>query len=203
MRLHGFALSPSSRRAELGLAEHGIAYDWVHVDLAAGAQLRPEFQALNPNAKVPVLEDGDLILTESNAILMWLVDTHPAAGLGGQTAVERAHVARWMFFNTAHMGPAGAQICAHTMLLPPARRLAQVAETARAELTRCTGIVDAALAGRRWLLGDRYTIADISLAPNLYLAKTLLGADLSARPELARWLEQVTARPAWKKVYGG
>jgi glutathione S-transferase len=203
MRLHGFALSPSSRRAELGLAEHGVAYEWVHVDLTAGAHLRPEFRALNPNAKVPVLEDGDLILTESNAILMWLVDCHPEAGLGGQTPAERAHVARWMFFNTAHMGPAGAQIFAHTMLLPPARRLSQVAETARAELARCTAIVDGALAGRRWLLGDRYTIADISLAPNLYLAKTLLGADLSARPELARWLEQITARAAWKKVYGG
>jgi glutathione S-transferase len=219
MLVYGFPVSPNSRRAELGLAEHGIAYDLISVDLAAGAQLRAEFRAKNPNGKVPVIEDGDFVLSESNAILLWLTDTRPEAGLGGADAIERAHIAKWMFFNAVHMAPSGAQIFGHTMLLPPARRVAQVAESARAELARCMGIVDAHLrpppaktpapdspeergAGKTWMMGERFTIADIALAPNLYMAKTLLGADFAPVPALARWLEQMMARPAWKQVYG-
>jgi glutathione S-transferase len=200
MRLYGFPLSPNARRAELGLVEHGVDYELVQVDLAAGAHRRPEFLALNPGARVPVLEDGDLVLTESNAILLWLTDTRPAADLGGRTPDERAHIARWLFFNAVHMAPASAQIFAHTMFLPPARRVAQTAESSRVELARCLAIVDAALAGKRWLMGERYTIADIALAPNIYLARTLLGIEPGA--EVTRWLAQVTTRPAWKQVYG-
>jgi glutathione S-transferase len=200
MRLHGFPLSPNARRVELGLVEHGVDYELVQVDLAAGAHRTPEFLALNPNGKVPVLETGDTVLTESNAILLWLTETRPEADLGGRTPDQRAHVARWLFFNATHMAPASAQIFAHTMFLPAARRVAQTVESSRHELARCLAIVDAALAGARWLLGDRYTIADISLAPNVYLAKTLLG--IAPGAQVARWLTDVTARPAWKRVYG-
>ena len=88
IKLHGFPMSPNTKRALLGLEEVSAHYQLVPVDLMAGEHRRAEYLALNPTGRVPVLVDGDFVLWESNAILQYLASSHPEKKLGGESARE-------------------------------------------------------------------------------------------------------------------
>jgi glutathione S-transferase len=85
LTIHGFPMSPNTRRALLGLEEHGVTYQFVSVDLMKGDQKSSGYLALNPTGRVPTLVDGDFVLWESNAILHYLAALHPEKKLGGQS----------------------------------------------------------------------------------------------------------------------
>jgi glutathione S-transferase len=198
MELHGFPMSPNTRRVRLMLEELGLPYTFVNVDLMAGEHRAAPYRALNPTSRVPTLVDGDLRLWESNAVLVYLADKVPAAELGGRDALEKGEIARWMFMNAAHLSPAIARIFAHTIRLPEDKRIPRLVEEGRAEVDRCLAPLDAQLAGKEWIVG-RFTIADVSLAPAL-TAAPMLGIDLARFPNVVAWLARMAERPAWKKV---
>jgi len=200
LKLHGFVMSPNTRRARLMLEECGEAYEFADVDLMAGAHKEAPYRGLNPTSRVPTLVDGEFVLWESNAILEYLAAKHPEKKLGGATPRETGEIARWMFMNAAHLSPNVARIFAHTIRLPEEKRLPQLVEEGRAEVDRSLGALDPALAGREWLL-DRITIAELSIAPTLSAAP-MLGIDLSRFPNVSAWLGRIAARPAYKKVFG-
>lgn len=200
MRLHGFPMSPNTRRALLMLEECGAPYELVAVDLMSAAHRAPPYLELNPTARVPTLEDGALRLWESNAILEYLAARYPERKLGGQSPEEIGEIARWMFMNAAHLSPAVARIFAHTIRLPEDKRIPQLVEEGRAEVDRCLSPLDARLGGRDFVL-DRLTIADLSLAPTLAVAP-MLGIDLVRYPNVSAWSKRMAERPAWAKVYG-
>lgn len=200
LKLHGFAMSPNTRRALVMLEECGAPYELVPVDLMSGAHRAPDYTALNPTARVPTLVHGDVRLWESNAILEYLAATHPERRLGPANAAERGEISRWMFMNAAHLSPAVARIFANTIRLPEDKRSPQVVTESRAEVDRCLGPLNAQLAARDYLLG-RFTIADVSLSASLAVAP-MLGIDLSPYPHVAAWLRRVAERPSWKAVYG-
>jgi glutathione S-transferase len=200
MRLHGFAMSPNTRRAQLALEEAGLPYELVPVDLMTGEQRKPEYAGLNPTMRVPTLLDGDYKLWESNAIIEYIAARAPESGLAPRDARERAEVSRWMFMNAAHLSPAQAHIFAHTMRLPEGERIAKLVENGRAEVDRCLGPLNTYLDGREFIL-DRITIADLAIAASLAFSP-MLGIDLSKYPNVQSWLERMRARPAFKKVYG-
>ena len=199
IKLHGFAMSPNTRRARLMLEECGQAYELVHVDLMSAAHKSDAYRALNPTARVPTLVDGDFVLWESNAILEYLAAKHPETKLGPASPRETCEIARWMFMNAAHLSPNVARIFAHTIRLPPEKRIPQLVDEARAEVDRSLAALDPAVTGRDYLLG-RVTIADLSIAPTLSAAP-MLGIDLSRFPGVAAWYSRVAARPAYKKVF--
>jgi glutathione S-transferase len=201
MKLYGFPMSPNSRRAQLTLEELGLPYEYVTVDLMTAAQKAPEYLAVNPFGRVPTLVDGDFTLWESHAILEYLVAKHPESGLGPKTPVERGDISRWMFLNAAHFGPANAAIFAHTIRLPEDQRIPKLAENGKIEGNRILGVMNAALEGKTFLVGERLTIADLSIAPAVMFAP-MLGFDLSAYPNVAAWIERLKARPAFKKAMG-
>lgn len=198
LKLYWHPMSPSARRAELGLAELKVPYERVFVDLLKGDQRQRDFLALNGNGKVPVLVDGDFVLSESNAILLYLSALYPERGLDGRTPRERGEVARWMFFNVAHLQLAGSQIFQHTTLLPPERRVPQVAELGRAEMARCLALVNEHLSSRPYLAGAELSLADLSMAPNLHFARGVVQFDLSPYPHVVAWLGRMEARPSWR-----
>lgn len=201
MRLHGFAMSPNTRRAQLGLEEADVNYELVPVDLMSGAQRSEAYRALNPTARVPALVDGDFILWESNAILEYVAALKPDKRLGPTNARERGEVSRWMFMNAAHLSPAMAHIFAHTIRLPEDQRIPKLVENGRAELARCLEPFDKRLAiGGEFLL-DRLTIADLSIAPTL-AAAALIGLDLSVYPNVVEWHGRLRSRVSWTRVYG-
>ncbi len=201
MKLYGFPMSPNSRRAQLTLEELGLPYEYVTVDLMTGAQKAPEYLAVNPFGRVPTLVDGDFTLWESHAILEYLVAKHPESGLGPKTPAERGDISRWMFLNSAHFGPSNAAIFAHTIRLPEDQRIPKLAENGKVEGHRILGVMNAALEGKTFLVGERLTIADLSIAPAVMFAP-MLGFDLSAYPNVAAWIERLKARPAFKKAMG-
>jgi glutathione S-transferase len=200
LTLHGFPMSPNTKRARLGLEEAGLPYEFAPVDLMSGAHRQPEYLALNPTARVPVLVDGDFVLWESNAILEYVAAKAPAARLAPENARERGEVSRWIFLNAAHLSPACAHVFAHTIRLPEDQRIPQMVTNARAEIDRCLGPLDAWLNGKEWILG-RFGIADISIGATLGAA-AMIGIDLARWPHVAAWHGRVRARPSWAKVNG-
>jgi glutathione S-transferase len=201
IKLHGFPMSPNTRRALVMLEECGAPYELVPVDLMAGEQRTDAYRALNPTGRVPTLVDGDFVLWESNAILEYLAAAHPARELGGRSPREIGEIARWTFMNAAHLSPAVARIFAHTIRLPQEKRNAQIVEESRAEADRSLAAVEARLSGGREHLVDRFTIADLSIAPTLASAP-MLGMDLGRFPAVSAWLARIAERPAWNKIYG-
>ncbi|MGZ3419024.1 MAG: glutathione S-transferase family protein [Polyangiales bacterium] len=198
-KLHGFPMSPNTRRAMLGLEESGLEYELSPVDLMSGAHKHADYLALNPTGRVPVLVDGDFVLWESNAILEY-VAAQSNKGLGPRDARERGEISRWMFMNAAHLSPAFAHVFAHTIRLPEEQRIPQLVTNGKAEIDRCLGPLDKHLAGREFIL-DRLTIADLSVAPTLGAA-SMIGIDLSKFANLSAWQGRIRERASWKKIYG-
>jgi glutathione S-transferase len=190
-------------KLRVALAEAGAPYEYVTVDLAKGEQRTPAFLAMNPHGKVPVLVDGDFVLPESDAILWYVAESFPAAKLLGPTARDRARALEWCDFASTAIYPAYYEIHAHTLSLPPEKRIPAVAETQRQRLQRALRVLEEVLGKREWLAGG-YSIADIANAvvlrgmrerlPDLY--------DAAASPHTEAWYRRVTARPAWQAAVG-
>ncbi|MCC6527542.1 MAG: glutathione S-transferase family protein [Polyangiaceae bacterium] len=200
MKLHGFPMSPNTRRAQLGLEEAALPYELVPVDLMSAAHKQPDYLRLNPTGRVPVLVDGELALWESNAILRYVAELAPERQLDGDTPKGRARIAQWMFMNAAHLSPALAHVFAHTIRLPEADRIPKLVENGRNEIARCVGPLDQQLTGREWIV-DRFSIADVSIAASLAVAP-MIGVDLTPYPNVLGWQRRIQERPAYRKIYG-
>ncbi len=202
MVLHGFPMSPNTRRALLALEEVGADHRLELVDLMAGQHKSDAYRKLNPTARVPTLVDGDVVLWESNAILVYLAEKFPGQLYVGKTPAERGDVARWMFMNAAHLSPALARIFAHTIRLPEDQRIPRIVDESRVEVDRSLGAIELHLkeTGREFLAGP-FGIADLAVAPSLGFAP-MLGLSFDAYPSVAAWQGRVQSRPSWKKVYG-
>ena len=130
MKLYG---CPNSRslRAAWALEEAAAEYEYVSVDLFKGAARTPEFLALNPAGKVPVLVDGELTLTESGAIIDYVGNRFPVSGLVPRDAAARANCLRWMFFAQTELEQPLWTIAKHRFALPKDKRIAGIENTAR------------------------------------------------------------------------
>jgi glutathione S-transferase len=197
--LHGFPMSPNTRRALVALEECGAPYEFVAVDLMTAEHKGEAYRQLNPTARVPTLVDGDFVLWESNAILVYLAERFPERLFGGTTPTERAEVARWMYMNASHLSPSVARIFAHTIRLPEDQRIPKLVEDGRADVDRCLGPLDLRLAGREFI-ESKFGIADLSIAPTLAVAP-LLGIDLTRFANVVTWLGRIKQRTAWKRIY--
>lgn len=197
IRLHGIAASRTARPLWL-LEELGAPYEYVHQTYAGGATRTPEFLALNPNGHIPVLQDGDLTLWESMAINLYL-----AKKFGGPLAAadlaEEGELLKWSFWVVTECEKDALTVLMHRVAMPADKRNPELAAQAEGALKRPLGVLDAHLAKRPYVLGDRFTVADVNLASVLAWAQ---GAkDLMAGfPNVAGWLERCLARPAQKKV---
>ena len=197
MKLYG---CPNTRslRAAWALEEAGAKYEYVFVDLFKGAARTPEFLALNPGGKLPVLVDDKLKLTESAAIIAYAGERFPASKLVPGDATARANCLRWMFFATTELEQPLWTIAKHRFALPKDKRVAGIEETARWEFAVAASLVDDALAGRAYICGDAFTGADILLVHTLMWARSAKVAFASAR--LAAYVERLTARPAFTRA---
>ncbi|MFO0551230.1 MAG: glutathione S-transferase family protein [Polyangiaceae bacterium] len=202
MKLHGFPMSPNARRAQITLEEVGAPYEYVTVDLMQGAQRSEGYLGLNPNARIPTLVDGDLVVWESHAICQYLAAKYPDKHLDAENPVERAQISQWLFINAAHFGPSAAGIFANTIRLPEDQRIPRIVENGRAEVTKVLGIMDRTLAKAEHLAAGRFTLVEISFAPSLAFLP-MLGFDLSKYPNVGAWFERLRARPSVKKVLEG
>ena len=198
-----YAFPPSTRSlAIMALLKHlEIACDVVPVNLGRGDQLAPEYTALNPNRKVPSLEDGGFTLWEGNAILFYLAAKAPQSGLWPADLRAQAEVLRWLAWESAHWDAESCGMVSYEKaskavlgLGPP-----DPAFIARGEqnFARFAAVLNRSLTGRRWLLGDQLTIADLSIGAFVPSAMSF-GLPVAEFPEIMRWYAGLSELPAWR-----
>lgn len=159
MKLYGFGPT-RSLRALWALQELDAQFEFVPVNLATGENRDPDFLRLNPAGRLPVLVDGDLVLTESAAIVMYLAEKYAAKGLMPADLKQRALAYRWSMFAMTELEQPLWRIARHTFVYPENKRLPQDVALAREEFMEMAAILDAHLQGRQFIVGDSITCAD-------------------------------------------
>jgi glutathione S-transferase len=188
-------------RSMLALEECGVAYELKDISLENGEHKKPEYLKLNPNGTVPTLVDGDTIVWESMAINAYLADKY-GKGLMPATAAERAHALQWSFWGITAVEPALSTLFEQRISLPEAERDTNVAAEAEAKAKAGFAILDHALEGRKYLVGDSFTLADLNVG-HLVAWAALVGVDLSQLAQVSRWFGELSARPSFAKMLGG
>ena len=198
MQLHCFGESGNAYKVALMLALTGQDWRPVYVDFFNGATRSPEFRKLNEMGEVPVLVDGDEVLTQSGNILYHLVGK--TGQMGGATASEQKEVWRWVLWDNHKLsGQAGT--CRFLMnFLAPEKRPEGVVPFLQGRLKAAYAVLDRHLADRDWIVGSGPTVADLSCCGYLYYPEPF-GFDRADWPHIDAWLNRIAALPGWKHPY--
>ena len=207
--LYDCATAPSPRRARILLAEKGIAHETVQVDLAHGEQLGAAYRAINPQCTVPALrteEDG--LLTDNAAIAAWLEARYPQPPLMGSTPQEKAEIASWNWriefeglLAIAETLRNGSPAMANRALPGPVD-YAQIPELAQRGLARVQHFferLNERLAGREFVVTDRFSLADITAVVAVDFARVVRVKPGEQHPELLRWRAAMAQRPSMSR----
>lgn len=196
IKLYG---TPPTRalRAIWLLNELGLPHEIVPIDLGAGEQLTPAFLALNPAAKLPVLVDGDTVISESAAIQLYLADKYGGRFAGGSlipdTAEDRGRMYHWLFFLMTEIEAPLWRIALHNFIYDPEEQSPAEAALAKRDAARMIAVLEQHMQGRDYLVGDAPTVADFNAAFTLDWARE--EALLDDAPALRAWLDAMYARP--------
>jgi GST-like protein len=192
--------TPNPAKVALFLEEAGLAYEVVPVDTRKGEQHAPAFRAINPNAKVPAIVDtegpgnAECRVFDSSAILLYLGNK---TGRFMGAPADQGELLSWLFFIASGLGPFSGQ-AVHFQHGAP-EKIAYAVNRYRREVERHYQVLDEHLAGRDYIVGSQYTIADMSAWGWLAMASRVLAIDtdpLAAYPNLKRWFQAIDARPA-------
>lgn len=201
MKLYHFPVSPNCRRV-LAVAYHlGIDLELEEVDLPKGEHLQPSFIRLNPNHKVPTLVDGDFVLWESGAIMVYLASLKPGTSLWSSEPRVQADINRWLFWHAANWGPAcSIFIYEHLVKKLTGQGPPDPAELGKGEeqFHRFATVLDDYLQGRAWLVGENVTLADYAVGSMLDLAGTA-HYPLEKYRNITHWYGDIEKLEAWKK----
>ena len=196
IKLHHAQLTRSIRIVWL-LEELGIPYELVTV---AFKPPRRSFEQNTPSGKFPVIQDGDLVMSESGAILEYLIEKYGKGRLAPPLgSTDRGAYLQWVHFAEATAFPPMGDIARHTMFLPEAERIPQVADDGRARAQNALDVVERALARKHYLVGDELSGADIMMGYSLMAAR-MLGILGARHPNVAAYWERLAARPGFQKA---
>ncbi len=180
-------------RAVWGIEEVGIDYQHVPTNYAAESKAA-DYLAINPNGRIPALIDGDLQLFESMAINLYLAKRY-GGGLYPANAADEARAWQWSVWAISEIEPLQMQIVIQMLFTPEEKKNPKVIPGATKGLQRPLKVLDAALAGRDWLLGNAFSVADLNVASVMHLMKNIQ-FDYSAHTNVQRWADACYARPA-------
>ena len=198
-----YVLPPSPRAFKvIALKNHlGIECEMQLVDLSKGDQFTPTYIAMNPNSKMPVLEDDGFVLWESNAILLYLASKKPHSGLWPSDPRDQADVVRWLAWESAHFDAESCGMVGFEKISKGVLGLgaADPAFIARGEenFARFAAVLNESLKGRNWLTGGELTIADFSVGAWVPAAERLQ-LPVGKFSEITRWYEGLASLPAWR-----
>ena len=205
MKIYADPITVNCRKVLAGLDFMGVPYELVHTDYFTAQQKSPAYLAINPNASLPAMVDGDFVLWESNAILQYAADKVGNEAAYPRDLKARADINRWLLWESSSWFPSAyvylVEHCVKPLFSqqPDAAVLAAQAD----QFHKLAGILDARLAGREWISGSKPTIADIALAAPMHLhgwQKLPIGD----HPNLRRWLtDNVERLPSWQKTWVG
>lgn len=200
MKLYG-AMASRAHRVVWMLRELGLEFEHEQTNFLDGSTRRPEFLAINPNGRVPVLVDDGFVIYESLAINLYLAQKHRGP-LAPASLQESALSTQWSFWVITEVEKPLLFASANRKLFAEGQRDEEQAQMAIEKLHRPFKVLEAHLADREWLLGDRFTVADLNVATVMDLAPQC-GIALDAWPRMQQWHQRCLARPAasdWKDV---
>jgi glutathione S-transferase len=173
--------------------ELGLDYEHIPVEIGDAGARTPEFLAINPNGRLPAIDDGGFVLFESLAITLYLAKKHSHGGLYPGTLEGEAKAWQWTLWAVTEVDRGVNIWSLHAVRLPPGERDAAKRAEALAVLAAPFKVLDGALAGRQYLVGDGFTIADLNVAA---IVSRAIDMELSATPNLKAWLTRCLERPA-------
>ncbi len=185
---------PYPTKVTLFLEESGLPYEPIPVDTRKGEQFKPEYLAINPNAKAPTIVDGDAVVFDSNAILLYLAEK-TGQFLPENTPKARGQMLSWLMFVATGVGPYSGQAVHFKRMAP--EQIPYAINRYDYEAERHFGILDAELAKHRYVLGDTYMIVDMAVWGWARLMPFVMGdGALEKMPNLKRLVDEINARPA-------
>lgn len=191
-----FSGAPNPMKVALFMEEAGIAYEPVPVDTRKGDQHQPGFLKINPNAKVPVIVDGDVTVFDSNAILLYLGDK-TGQFMPPNTPANRGQLLSWLMFVASGVGPFSGQAVHFQHMAPEKPEYA--VNRYRFEAMRHYSILNDHLATRKYMVGDTYSIVDMGVWGWARMIPFVLGKETwDQLPHLKRLVDEIEARPAAK-----
>lgn len=192
--------APNPTKVALFLEEAGLPYEAIPVDTRKGEQHKPEYLAINPNAKVPSIVDGDVTVFDSNAILLYLAEK-TGKFLPAKSDKLRGEMLSWLMFVASGVGPYSGQSVHFRNYAP--EKIDYAVNRYAFEAQRHFGILDARLAKQKYMVGDSYTIVDMDVWGWARLMPVVLGEQAWAKfPNLKRLVDEISARPAAKVAAG-
>jgi glutathione S-transferase len=192
MKLYEFGPTRSIR-ARWTLQELGVDFEPIRVNLLAGEHRRPEFLKINPAGKIPVLVDGDRVLTESVAIVLYLAEKYSDKGFLPAGLNERAQVNRWLLFAATELEQPLWRISRHTVLYPEEQRLPGDVILASQEFKEMASVLEKHMQGRRFVAGHSVSVADFVMAYTLDWGNE--DKLLDGCPQLLAYMKRMYARP--------
>jgi glutathione S-transferase len=175
------------------LRELGVDFELVNVNMMAGENRRPDFLALNPAGKLPVLVDGDFVLTESVAIVLYLAEKYPEKRLLPPAGEAKGQVTKWLLFVATELEQPLWRIARHTAIYPKEERLPGEVVLARRDFQDMASVMEEHIRGREFLVGGAVTVADFVAAYTLDWANEVHLLDAS--PVLRVYMDRMYARP--------
>lgn len=194
----------SATRIHWALEELGVSYEKVRLDLAAGDQKKPEYLALNPNGKVPLLVAEGEPIFESLAILLYLGERFGVdKGLFPSPSPARAVAFKWMAWGSVTLTEALFRYMRNTSeRFAAEERNAKAAETAKSDIHTALGILDAHMADKQYMLGNDFSLVDVSIV-SLVPFMARIGIDTGSYANINAWVGRCMARPALGRAMAG
>ncbi|BBD70823.1 glutathione S-transferase domain-containing protein [Nostoc commune NIES-4072] len=192
MKLYEFAPTRSIR-VRWVLQELGVEFEAISINMQAGEHRTPDFLTINPTGKLPVLIDGEHIITESVAIALYLGEKYPESNLVPTELLLRAQLYRWLLFTATELEQPLWRIARHTFIYPEELRLPAEIPLARQDFTSMAVVLENHLLDRQFVVGEHVTVADFVLAYTLDWANEV--QLLATFPTLVDYMERMYKRP--------
>ena len=202
MKLYNANFSPNALRVRAVANELGIDLEIIEVDVMGGENKNSDFLALNPNAKIPVLKDGDFVIWESRAINSYLASKKPEYGLYPDDPKARATVDQWLYWQTIHLGPAMQKLSFERFLKSkfgmgdPDQ---SVIDAEVKNVDQFLAVLELGLEGKDWIAG-KLSLADFALATT-FMYRTQSDISLDDLPNVANWIERLESRKSWQDAF--
>ena len=199
MKLYNANFSPNGLRVRAVASELGIDLEVIEVDLRGGENKKDAYLAINPNAKVPVLVDGDITIWESRAINNYLASLRPEHGLYPDDPKARAIVDQWSYWQAIHLGPAMQTVAFQKFTK---QRLGRgepdqsVVDAEMKNVDQFLGVLEQNMADKEWAAG-KLSVADFALA-STFMFRKQAAISLDEMPGVSAWITRLEARESWQ-----
>jgi len=187
----------SAGRCFLMLEELGLSYKTMPLDMGNKEHKTENFLKLNPNGKVPCIVDDGFVLWESAAIVQYLAEKHKPEMLGASLK-DKALVQQWSYWTMTESQPPLVDLLIQTVFVPEDKRDQALIARREKQLPNIFAVLENELKGKKFLVGNTYSVADVMVGSAMNLAMGL-GVNMSAYPNIKAWMAEMKSRPAWQK----